>query len=73
MQIPVLYKKIIEEGFEGQYYAYIPTLGLTTQGIGIDGAKAAALDLVRLWIDDQAESDKLIRQNSEVLFSNLEV
>jgi predicted RNase H-like HicB family nuclease len=73
MQVPVLYERINEKGFEGQYYAHIPTLGLLTQGIGIDGAKAAAIDLVRLWIDDQADSDKLIKQKSEVFFSSLEV
>ena len=34
----------------GYYYAHVPTLGLTTHGLGIDGAKAAAYDLLRLWL-----------------------
>jgi predicted RNase H-like HicB family nuclease len=73
MQIPVLYEKINEKGFEGHYYAYIPTLGLTTQGYGIDGAKDAALDLVKLWLEENKSNSELRKVNSEVIFSNLEV
>ncbi len=32
----------------GSYYAHLPALGLTTHGEGIEGARAAAEDLVKL-------------------------
>ncbi|MDP2208575.1 MAG: hypothetical protein Q8K98_07350 [Bacteroidota bacterium] len=38
---------------DGYYYAHLPTLDLTTHGFGIEGAKQAALDLIKLWIDEK--------------------
>lgn len=38
---------------EGYYYTRIPTLDLTTHGIGIEGAKEAARDLIKLWIEEK--------------------
>jgi hypothetical protein len=47
----VLFEKIQDKYFPvGYYYAHIPSLGLTTHGLGIDGAKEAAIDLIRLWM-----------------------
>jgi predicted RNase H-like HicB family nuclease len=37
----------------GYYYAHVPTLGLTTHGEGIEGARAAAEDLVKLWLAEK--------------------
>ena len=69
MNYPVIYEKIEEADFpEGYYYAYIPTLGLTTHGKGIEGAKEAALDLLKLWID---ESNTM--KSKEFMFSTLEI
>ena len=34
----------------GFYYAHVPALGLTTHGEGIEGARAAAEDLAKLWM-----------------------
>ena len=45
MQYSVILDLIDEPGFEGYYYAHVPTLDLTTQGKGIEGAVAAARDL----------------------------
>ena len=49
MHYSVVLDAIDEPGFEGYYYAYIPTLDLTTQGKGIEGAMQAARDLAELW------------------------
>ena len=46
----ILFEKITDSDFpKGYYYAHVPTLGLTTHGMGIEGARAAAEDLIRLW------------------------
>lgn len=56
-------EKINELGFpKGYYYAYIPSLGLTTHGKGINGALEAAKDLVFLWIEEK-------RANNEKIFA----
>lgn len=34
----------------GFYYAHVPSLGLRTHGSGVDGAHAAARDLIHLWV-----------------------
>jgi len=63
MKIGVLYEKLSDKDFpDGYYYAYIPSIGLTTHGKGIEGAKTAIYDLLKLWIDEKL-------QNSELLFA----
>jgi predicted RNase H-like HicB family nuclease len=57
MTYTVIFEKITDPGFEGYYYAHIPSLDLTTHGEGIDGAKEAARDLVKLWIDEKNSSE----------------
>jgi predicted RNase H-like HicB family nuclease len=53
MTYTIIYEKIDEPGFEqGYYYAHIPAFDLTTHGLGIEGAKEAALDLLKLWIEE---------------------
>ena len=42
MQFSVVYEKVSDPSFEGYYYAHIPSLSLTTHGLGIEGAKEAA-------------------------------
>ena len=37
----------------GYYYAHVPSLGLTTHGLGVEGARQAAADLLRLWIAEK--------------------
>lgn len=60
MQYSVLIEAVTDPDFpKGYYYAYIPSLGLTTHGFGIEGAKTAACDLVGLWI-----AEKRLMENS---------
>jgi len=35
------------------YYAHVPALGLIMHGNGIGGARAAAEDLVKLWLAEK--------------------
>ena len=62
------YSVIIEKITDGSlpddyYYAHIPSLDLTTHGMGIEGAKAAAQDLIRLWIKEKS-TPRHIQENT---------
>lgn len=51
MNFGVLYEKVTDKDFPpGYFYAHIPSAGLTTHGLGIDGAREAAAGLLRLWM-----------------------
>jgi len=39
MRYHIFLRPVREEGFEGYYYAHIPTLELTTHGKGIEGLR----------------------------------
>ena len=74
MQYGVLFERIEESGFPpGYYYAHVPSLGLTTHGLGVDGARAAALDLLDLWLTEKKANGESCPSPSEVLFSTLEI
>jgi len=65
MSIGVLFEKIHEPGFsDGWFYAHVPSLGLTTHGQGIDGARKAALDLVRLWLAEKKAHGESLPEDS---------
>jgi len=72
------YSVIIEKINDGSlpdeyYYAHIPSLDLTTHGKGIEGAKAAAQDLIRLWIEEKKAHNEDIPVESESYFSRIEI
>jgi predicted RNase H-like HicB family nuclease len=48
-------------------------LGLTTHGLGIDGARQAALDLVQLWVAEKRANGESVPQPAESFYSVLEV
>ena len=73
MTYGIIFEKIAEPGFEGQYYAHIPALGLTTQGIGLAGARIAAEDLVIGWLEELRADGEPVPVNGEVLFSTLDI
>ena len=74
MNLGVLFERVRDAEFPaGYYYAHIPTLGLTTHGLGIEGAREAALDLARLWLAEKNANGEARPQSSEVLFSTLEL
>ena len=74
MNFGVLFEKVTDEEFPpGYYYAHLPSLGLTTHGLGVEGARQAAVELVRLWISEKHANGERIAAPSETLFSTLEV
>lgn len=74
MTYSILYERIIDPSFpSGYYYAHIPALDLTTHGQGIEGAKEAAKDLLRLWIEEKKANGEKIPVEIESFFSQIEV
>jgi len=74
MNFGVLFEKVTDKDFPpGHFYAHIPSVGLTTHGLGVDGARAAAADLLRLWIAEKHANGEKIPPTGETLFSTLEL
>jgi predicted RNase H-like HicB family nuclease len=74
MNIGVLFERVQDKDFpSGHYYAHVPSLGLTTHGLGIEGARTAAADLVKLWLAEKKANHEAIPASSEILFSTLEL
>ncbi len=74
MNFGVLFEKVREPDYPpGYFYAHVPTLGLTTHGLGVDGAREAALDLVRLWLAEKKANGESVPPSSEILFSTLDL
>jgi predicted RNase H-like HicB family nuclease len=74
MNFGILFEKIDEKDFPaGYYYAHIPSLGLTTHGLGLDGARHAAFDLARAWLSEKKAHGDSLPAPSEILFSTLDI
>lgn len=74
MNFGVLFEKVTDEDFPpGYYYAHVPSLGLTTHGLGIDGARQAISDLVKLWLAEKRANGEPLPTSGETLFSTLEL
>ena len=74
MKFGIVFEQIEDSSLpEGYYYAHIPSLGLTTHGYGIDGAKKAALDLIKLWIAEKKANDEVITTSKESWYSIVEI
>lgn len=74
MNFGILFEKVEDKGFpSGYFYAHLPSLGLTTHGLGLDGARQAALELAREWIAEKKAHGEPLPSSSEILFSTLEV
>jgi hypothetical protein len=74
MNSGILFEKVEEKGFApGYFYAHIPSLGLTTHVLGVDGARQAAFDLARIWLAEKKAQSEPLPEPSEILFSTIEV
>lgn len=74
MTYGVLFEKVEDSAsMPGYYYAHVPALGLTTHGEGIEGARSAAMDLVKLWIAEKQAAGETVAHPSEFLFSTMEI
>jgi predicted RNase H-like HicB family nuclease len=74
MKYAVLIEPVEEsEGMPGFYYAHVPSLGITTHGGGIEGAMAAARDLISLWVEEMRAVGKDPKTPGESILATLEV
>jgi predicted RNase H-like HicB family nuclease len=54
MTFSAVFERVEDSAFPaGYYYAHIPSLGLTTHGLGVEGARKAVADLVQLWLAER--------------------
>ncbi|MBI3579168.1 MAG: type II toxin-antitoxin system HicB family antitoxin [Ignavibacteriales bacterium] len=69
MTYSILFERVTDTSFpSGYYYAHIPALDLTTHGLGIEGAKEAAKDLLRLRIEEKKANGEKIPVEVESFF-----
>lgn len=61
------------EKLPGYYYAHVPSLGLTTHGNGVEGAMAAARDLIHLWVEEKRAAGETSTPARESLLATVEV
>ena len=74
MKYGVLFEPVTDEGFSpGYYYAHIPSLGLTTHGLGITGAREAAEDLIKLWVAEKRRHNESVPEPGEIFFSTVDL
>ena len=74
MQYSILIEAVTDSGFPAGYYcAHIPSLDLTTHGLGIEGAKAAARDLLTLWIEEKKARGETIVRETDSYFARIEI
>jgi len=69
----VLMQPVNEPGFEGFYYAHIPSLDLTTHGLGIEGAIKAAQELVEAWLAEKHAHGEKVPIESNPVIAQIEV
>jgi len=70
----IVYEKVNDSKFQPDlYYAHIPALDLVTHGVGIQGAKDAAFDLIRLWIEEKKANHEPIKHEIESFISTIEI
>jgi predicted RNase H-like HicB family nuclease len=73
MRYSVLLEPINEPEFQGYYYAHIPTLDLTTHGQGIEGAIAAAQELIEAWIGEKRSRGESVPIEAKSLIAQVEI
>jgi predicted RNase H-like HicB family nuclease len=74
MQYSILIEAITDPDFPpGYYYAHIPALDLTTHGLGIDGAKAAARELLTAWVEERKARGEPIPREMDSYFAHVEL
>jgi predicted RNase H-like HicB family nuclease len=73
MRYSVLLEPINEPEFQGYYYAHIPTLDLTTHGQGVEGALAAAQELIEAWIGEKRARGESVPVETKSLIAQVEI
>ena len=63
MTYTIVYEKIKKINFPpGYFYAHIPSLDLTTHGLGIEGAERAVKDLLKLWLEERESNGEVVSE-----------
>jgi predicted RNase H-like HicB family nuclease len=73
MRYSVFLEPVREPEFRGYYYAHVPALDLTTHGQGIEGAVAAARELLEGWIAERRAHGEAVPVESDSLITHIEV
>jgi predicted RNase H-like HicB family nuclease len=73
MRYSVLLDPINEPEFQGYYYAHIPNLDLTTHGQGVEGALAAAQELIEAWIGEKRARGESVPVEAKSLIAQVEI
>ena len=73
MRYSVFLEPVNEPEFQGYYYAHIPTLDLTTHGQGIEGALAAAKELMETWIAEKRAHGEPVPIEDKSLIAQVDV
>ena len=69
----MLFRSANEPELPGYYYAHIPTLDLTTHGQGIEGALAAAQELIEAWVAEKRAHGDPVPVEEKSLIAQVEV
>ena len=51
----------------------MPALDLTTHGEGIEGARAAAQDLIHLWVEEKRARGEPVPREADSYFAQIEI
>jgi predicted RNase H-like HicB family nuclease len=73
MRYSVFLEQVNEPEFQGYYYAHVPALDLTTHGQGMEGALAAAQELVEAWITEKHAHGEKVPVESKSVITHIEV
>ena len=73
MRYSVLMQPVNEPDFKGYFYAHIPSLDLTTHGVGIEGALKAAQELVEAWLAEKRSHGETVPTESNPVIAQIEV
>ena len=73
MRYSVLLEPINEPEFQDYYYAHVPTLDLTTHGRGVEGALAAAQELIEAWIGEKRARGEAVPVESKSFVAQVEI
>ncbi len=73
MRYTVILEPTNETDQPGWYYAHIPALDLTTHGLGIEGAMAAARDLVTGWIAELKKNGQEVPVETQGFVGHIDI
>ncbi len=70
----IVYERVNDPSFSpGYYYAHVPALDITTHGKGIEGAKEAAYDLIKVWLTEKKANGEPVKREEGAFVSTIEI